>query len=280
MINKIWICGSGGRLGTALNSKLKDINYEVLNTDKNELDICDLEAVCNFGELNRPDIIINTASISPISKCEENQEEAFRTNAIGARNLGIVASKLNAKLVQLSTDDVFDGTKGFPYIEFDMPNPCSIYGKSRLAGEKYIKEFTHHHFIIRSSWIYGNGNSLVDTFVKQIRNGEKINAIENHYGSPTYANDLADFIIDIMQTNEYGTYHAVNRGCVSQYQLAKKISEILEIEADIHPIEAEDLKIVNNYTYNTSLDNGIIRLTGLKNFDTWDVALKRYLKEV
>ena len=154
---KVWIAGSNGQIGRALNDILDPLEIEVLNTDLDDLDITNTEEVLNFGIVNRPDVIINCCGVTDTDLCEKEPEHAYRVNALGARNLSIVARKNGAKIVQLSTDDVFDGQSKKPYTEFDDTNPLTVYGASKRAGENYVKEFTHKHFIIRSNWVYGKG---------------------------------------------------------------------------------------------------------------------------
>ena len=154
---KVWIAGASGQIGRALNDVLDPMQIEALNTDLDELDITDTDEVINFGTVNRPDVIINCTGITDTDECEANPEYAYRVNALGARNLSIVARKCGSKIVQLSTDDVFDGQSKKPYTEFDDTNPLTVYGRSKRAGENYVKEFTHKHFVIRSNWVYGHG---------------------------------------------------------------------------------------------------------------------------
>ena len=154
---KVWIAGASGQIGRALNDVLDPMEIEALNTDLDELDITDTDEVINFGTVNRPYVIINCTGITDTDECEKNPEHAYRVNALGARNLSIVARKCGSKIVQLSTDDVFDGQSKKPYTEFDDTNPLTVYGRSKRAGEYYVKEFTHKHFIIRSNWVYGQG---------------------------------------------------------------------------------------------------------------------------
>ena len=137
---KLWIVGASGQIGSAINE------------------------VLGFGEINRPDVIINCAAVTDTDLCEKEPELAYRVNALGARNLSIVARKTGAKMVQISTDDVFDGIRHTPYTEFDDTNPKTVYGRSKRAGENYVKEFTHKHFILRSNWVYGNGNKRPGTY--------------------------------------------------------------------------------------------------------------------
>ena len=147
-MQKIWVCGSRGQIGQAVNDVVDKLEFEMLDTDIDDLDVTDTDEVLRFGEMNRPDIIINCSGMTDIHACEENPSQAFKVNALGARNLAIVARKMEAKMVQLSTDDVFDGKSTEPYNEFDVTNPGTVYGKSKLAGENYVKEFTYKHFIV------------------------------------------------------------------------------------------------------------------------------------
>ena len=173
---KVWVVGSNGQIGTAINEVIEPLEIEVLNTDQDELDITNTDDVISFGEINRPDIIINCAAITDVYKCERNRDQAFRVNALGPRNLCIVARKIGAKVVQISTDDVFDGKSDTPYNEFDVAKPKTVYGCSKKAGEDYVKEFTHKHFIIRSNWIYGqNGTNFVNEFIAKSKKEDFLN---------------------------------------------------------------------------------------------------------
>ena len=142
---KIWVSGASGQVGTAITDVADPLAFELLNTDVEELDITEIDEVLNFAELNRPDVIINCAGITDVALCEKNPELAYKVNALGARNLSIAARKIGAKLVQISTDDVFDGQSSEPYCEFDDTNPKTVYGRSKRAGENYVKEFTEKH---------------------------------------------------------------------------------------------------------------------------------------
>ena len=143
---KIWVSGASGQVGTAITDVADPLAFELLNTDVEELDITEIDEVLNFAELNRPDVIINCAGITDVALCEKNPELAYKVNALGARNLSIAARKIGAKLVQISTDDVFDGQSSEPYCEFDDTNPKTVYGRSKRAGENYVKEFTEKAF--------------------------------------------------------------------------------------------------------------------------------------
>ena len=242
---KVWIVGSNGQIGHALNEVLDPLEIEVLNTDKDELDITDTEEVLNFGIVNRPDVIINCTGVTDTQLCEEEPELAYRVNALGARNLSIVARKNGAKIVQLSTDDVFDGKSKKPYTEFDDTNPLTVYGSSKRAGENYVKEFTHKHFVIRSNWVYGKvGQNFVNQVLEAAEKGNALSVAADQFGSPTSAKDLARMILYLINTNEYGTYHVTCSGVCNRYEFAQEILRLSgkEIELKAVPTEQSDLQ--------------------------------------
>ena len=166
-MQKIWVCGARGQIGQAVNDVVDKLEFEMLDTDVDDLDVTDTDEVLRFGEMNRPDIIINCSGMTDISSCEENPSQAFKVNALGARNLAIVAAKMQAKMVQLSTDDVFDGKSTEPYTEFDITNPGTVYGKSKLAGENYVKEFTTQTFYRAEHLGVWKGTEFYQWFLKK-----------------------------------------------------------------------------------------------------------------
>ncbi|MDD2971902.1 MAG: dTDP-4-dehydrorhamnose reductase [Lachnospiraceae bacterium] len=274
---KIWINGASGQLGKAINQEIDPMEYEIFNTDESELDITDMETVINFGEVNRPDIIINCTGITETELCEQDPRLAFKVNALGARNLSLVAAKIRAKIVQISTDDVFDGKSDVAYTEYDMTNPMTVYGKSKLAGENYVKEFTNRHFIIRSTWVYGEGQNFVRSFLEKVQNGEELSISSDQYGSPTSASELAKFILFIIHTNEYGTYHATCKGVVSRYEFAQEILNITGEKANMKAVpttQSDFSKVRPPYAV---LDNFVMSILGEYEFPEWKTALREYL---
>lgn len=277
---KVWLNGYSGQIGQEINKLLDPLQYEIFCTDKNDLDITSVDSVMSFGEINRPDIIINCAGMTDADECEANKEEAFRVNAIGARNLSIIAGKISAKLVHISTDDIFNGTKEKPFDEFDEPNPSTIYGKSKLAGERYVKEFTRKHFIIRSSWVYGHKSNFVTKVIEAAKNKQTLHIANDQYGSPTSAQELAQFITYIMNTNEYGTYHMTCLGVCSREEFAKEILKQLNIETQFVDVPTSQADFTSQHPSYTVLDDLILRILNDYQVPTWQDALKDYLKEV
>lgn len=276
---KVWIVGSNGQMGTALNELIDTMEIEVLNTDKDELDITDTDEVLLYGEINRPDVIINCAAITDTKLCEENPELAYRVNAIGARNLSIVARKIGAKVVQLSTDDVFDGMKKVPYTEFDDTNPITVYGRSKRAGENYVKEFTHKHFVIRSNWVYGKGESnFVKKLLKMANEKDSIAIAADQFGSPTSAVELAKVILDLIKTNEYGTYHITCSGTCSRFEFAKEVLKLADKEVELKPVTTKDAELSAVRPTYAVLDNFILRIINMYQMPDWKKALEEYFK--
>lgn len=278
-MQKIWVSGANGQVGKSINHIVDKYEYEMLETDVENLDITDIEDVLLFGELNRPDIIINCSGVTDIDECERNPHQAYSVNALGARNLSIVAKKLEARFVQLSTDDVFDGLSDTPYNEFDATNPKTIYGKSKLAGENYVKEFTNRHFIVRSTWVYGEGDNFVLDFLRKADRREQMSIASDHFGSPTSADELAKFILFLINTNEYGTYHATNRGVCSRYEFAQEILKLTNKTALLNPVPTEESDFSSVRPAYAVLDNFIISLRNMYEFPDWKISLRQYLTE-
>ena len=277
---KVWIVGANGQIGHALNNVLDPLEMEVLNTDLDELDITDTDNVLSFGSVNRPDVIINCAGITDTEECEKNPEHAYRVNALGARNLSIVARKCGAKIVQLSTDDVFDGQSKKPYTEFDDTNPLTVYGKSKRAGENYLKEFTHKHFIIRSNWVYGHqGNNFVNRVLEAAYKGISLSVASDQFGSPTSAKDLARMIIYLIGTNEYGTYHVTCSGVCNRYEFAQEVLRLAEKNTTLKSVPTEQSDLSSVRPPYAVLDNFILRIIEVYDMPDWKESLKAYMDE-
>lgn len=277
-MQKIWICGANGQLGQALNSVIDHLKYEIFNTDVDELDVRNINDVMHFGEINRPDIIVNCCGLTDISLCEKNPSEAFHINAIGARNLSITAQKTHAKIVQISSDDVFDGHSTTPYTEYDVLNPVTVYGKSKAAAENYVREFTSRHFIIRSTWVYGKGNNFVNNVINMINSNQPLHVAGNSTGSPTSALELARFILALVETNEYGTFHATNKGTCSRYEFACEIARLLGKDADIRMVNTEDSDFSSARPEYAVLNNFVLDMLKVYSFPTWQESLCEYMK--
>ena len=276
-MKKIWITGAEGHIGTALLDLLEGVEYQLLPTDIEEVDITKIDEVTQFVHVNRPDVVINCAGMTDVQECENNVDEAYRVNAIGVRNVALAANEVNAKVIQISTDDVFDKESRIPYNEFDNVHPRTIYGKSKEAGEKILTQLLNRFVIIRSSWIYGIGRDFVDEVLRNVGQGKTMEVPNNQYAAPTSAKELAKVIRYFIDNEEYGLYHVVCPGSCSRYEFARTILEYSGKagELDLYPVVIEDSA---RPTYSV-LDNMMLRLTGIEEPKDWKAALKEYLEE-
>lgn len=276
-MKKIWITGAEGHIGTALLDLLEGVEYQLLPTDIEEVDITKIDEVTQFVHVNRPDVVINCAGMTDVQECENNVDEAYRVNVIGVRNVALAANEINAKVIQISTDDVFDKESRVPYNEFDNVHPRTIYGKSKEAGEKILTQLLNRFVIIRSSWIYGIGRDFVDEVLRNVGQGKTMEVPNNQYAAPTSAKELAKVIRYFIDNEEYGLYHVVCPGSCSRYEFARTILEYSGKagELDLYPVVIEDSA---RPTYSV-LDNMMLRLTGIEEPKDWKAALKEYLDE-
>lgn len=299
---KVLLTGGNGQLGIALKKEFNELGnaFKVISTDYDTLDITNLEQVEERLTEEKVDVVINCAAHTAVDKCEEDVENAYKINAIGPRNLAVVCEKLGAKLVQVSTDYVFSGafnnvvagdrvnedvlserieraTLSCPWREDDVVAPQSIYGTSKFMGEELVRSLCHKYYIVRTAWLYGEGNNFVRTMLKLAETNKELNIVGDQFGNPTYAKDLAIAIVNLIQTEYYGTYHGTCEGTCSWYDFAKKIFEIKGIEIKLNKVTSEQFVRPAKRPFYSSLDNFMLKLNGLNTFRTWEEALKEYL---
>ena len=242
---KILVTGKDGQLGYALQELSENqFEFKWKFTDRSELDITNSINTQTVLKEFQPDWIINAAAYTDVDGAESNEEIAYKVNADGPYILAKSAKEIGAKLVHISTDYVFDGTKKEPYSEYDKPNPLQVYGKSKLKGELLIQDTYISGFIIRTSWVYGNhGKNFVNTILKLAKTKNEIQVIDDQFGSPTYVKDLANVVIDLVskrQFNEMELYHFSNYGVISWFDFAKCIKELMNLDLKIQRINSYD----------------------------------------
>jgi dTDP-4-dehydrorhamnose reductase len=234
---RILVTGGEGQLARAIARRAE--GHVVIAPARRDLDIVAAPidvAVAGY----EPDVVVNTAALTDVDRCERDPDAAFRTNALGARNAAVAAARAGARFVQISTDYVFDGLLGRPYWEFDAPTPVSVYGASKLAGEEAVRAVCREAFVVRSAWLYGVGG---DNFVTRIQalaaSGEPLRIVDSEVGSPTYCDDLADALFELMGTTAYGVHHLTNAGACSRYEFACAILEMTgHSDVDVRPVES------------------------------------------
>ena len=262
-MTKVLITGCNGQLGRSLNYLLKDTDIEVINTDVDNLDICDWEQVRKVVTENKPDTIINCAAHTAVDKCETDKENAERINALGPKNLAKAAALIDAQIVQVSTDYVFAGDADKPYIESDEPAPQSVYGSTKLAG---------------TAWLYGEGNNFVRTMLRLAKDHDEITVVNDQFGSPTSSLELARMILHIIPTGEYGIYHGTCEGITSWYEFACEIMRQSGSSTKIVPVTTDEYpaSVAKRPAYSV-LDNKKLNSMGDYRMKQWKDALTEYM---
>ncbi|MCZ0756857.1 MULTISPECIES: dTDP-4-dehydrorhamnose reductase [Anoxybacillaceae] len=276
---KIVVTGANGQLGQELVGQLQQTNVELYSFTKSDLDITNDSIVNETITKIKPDILINAAAYTKVDQAEIEEETAYLVNAFGQRNLAIAAEKVGAKICYISTDYVFDGTSMTPYREYDRTNPLGVYGKSKYAGEELTKSLCSRYFIVRTAWVYGEfGQNFVKTMLRLAKEKEEIGVVNDQIGSPTYTVDLARFIIELVQTEKFGIYHATNSGSCSWYEFAKAIFEESNIHVKVNPITTEQFPRPAARPKYSVLDNFAMKVNGFPMLRHWREALKEFLK--
>lgn len=278
-MKKIIITGCNGQLGKAVRKELAQKSEVVcINTDVEELDITKIEDVMKLVIEIQPYAIINCAAHTGVDACETEVDQAYLINAIGPRNLSIAATEVGAKIVHISTDYVFEGNATRPYTEFDETRPQGKYGATKLAGENFVKQFAKEFFIIRTAWLYGEGNNFVKTMLRLSETNDKLRIVGDQFGTPTSTHELAKAIVCLLPTDNYGTFHGTCEGECSWSDFAKEIFRLNEKEVSVEAITTEEYPTPAMRPAYSVLENTMFRLTTDFEFLNWKDALKVYIK--
>ncbi len=270
-MKKIIVTGADGQLGRAINLQYAGSEaYELINTDVGDLDITKIDRVMEFARQVRPYAIINCAAYTA-------EDLAFRINAIGARNLSIAASETGAKLMHVSTDYVFDGKGTRPYRETDPTGPQGAYGRTKLAGEAFVKEFSSRHFIIRTAWLYGDGKNFVKTMLRLSETNDKVRVVMDQVGSPTSAGELAKAIACLLPTENYGLFHGTCEGDCSWAQFTEEIFRLAGKSTVVEAITSEEYGAAATRPAYSILENYMLKMTTDFQFADWHDAIAEYI---
>lgn len=281
VMKKIIVTGCNGQLGRAINQLYgKNEQYELVNTDVGELDITNIDEVMKFAREIKPYAIINCAAHTAVDACESEADKAYKINAIGPRNLSIAATETDAKLMHISTDYVFDGKGTRPYTEFDAVGPQGMYGKTKLAGENFVKEFADRYFIIRTAWLYGDGKNFVKTMLRLSETNDKVRVVKDQVGSPTSTEELAKAIAYLLPTENYGLFHGTCEGDCSWADFTKEIFRLADKKTIVEPITTEEFGAAAPRPAYSILENYMFKLTSDFMFADWHEAIARYMKEL
>lgn len=279
-MKKIIVTGCNGQLGRAINRIYEgNLEYELVNTDVEELDITSVEKVLAFVDEIRPYAIVNCAAYTAVDKCETEGDLAYQINAIGPRNLAIAASRFGAKLMHVSTDYVFAGNGTSPYTEFDLTDPQSMYGRTKLAGENFVKEFSKEYFIVRTAWLYGEGKNFVKTMLMLSESHDTIRVVNDQFGSPTSATELAKAMAYLLPTDNYGTFHGTCEGMCSWADFTKEIFALTKKTTKVDAITTEEYNAPAKRPAYSVLENKMFKLTTDFTFADWQDAIRDYIRD-
>ena len=283
---KILITGAKGQLGSDLLIELNKMGYNnVYGIDKDILDLTNELKVMEFITEFSPDVIIHCAAWTNVDKAEENKDLVYDINVNGTKYIASAALRLDAKLILISTEYVFDGSGDIPFKTTDKKNPLSIYGKSKSEAEDIVINNMDKYFIVRISGAFGKyGNNFVKKMISLSKDHKELNVVSDQIVGVTYTKDLSKLLIDMVESDKYGIYHATNEGYVSWADFAKKIFEYKNIDVKVNPISTKDyLKLVPNQAkrpLNSRLDKESLDKAGFSRLPSWCDALYRYLKEI
>lgn len=287
---KILITGARGMLGRDLSRLATERGHEVWATDVAQLvrDPADRMDVTDFADVGRaldrfaPEIVVHLAAMTHVDDCERRPEDAWRANAVGTRNVAQHCRRGRVPMLYVSTGSVFDGTKPTPYHEFDVPNPRSIYSRSKFEGECAVRELVPEHYIVRAGWMFGGGaedKKFVAKMIDLAREREVLRAVDDKFGSPCYTVDFGRRCLDLIELGRFGTYHAANAGWCNRYEMARAIVEFAQIEnCRVEPCSSAEFPLPAHRPRLEAMDGLHARLVGLPEQPGWRDALQRYIE--
>ena len=277
----ILITGAKGQLGYDFQRLFDEIGEKYIATDRDDLDITDIEKVREFVKEKNITLIINCAAYNNVDKAEDEPELCKKLNTYAPRDLAIVAKEIGADYITYSTDFVFDGKKKAPYTEENIPNPLSVYGKSKYEGEKEVFKVKPDSFVVRTSWLFGIANN---NFNKQVINWSKskdeLSIVDDQISSPTYSKDLAYYSWELIKTKKYGLYHLSNGGEASKYNQGKYVLDKIDWQGKLNRAKTKDFNLKAKRAEYTKLDSSKLEKTIDKKIPSWENGIDRFLEEM
>lgn len=275
---KVFVTGVKGQLGYDVVKELESRGLEAVGVDIEEMDITDACSVDKVIKAAAPDAVIHCAAYTAVDAAEDNEELCRKVNADGPRNIASVCKELDIKMIQISTDYVFNGLGETPWEPDDEADPQSVYGQTKYEGELAVKELLDKYFIVRIAWVFGvNGKNFVKTMLNLAKTRDTLTVVNDQFGSPTYTEDVAKLLVDMVQTDKYGTYHATNEGICSWYEFACAIFKEAGIEMKVLPVSSAEYAAKAKRPENSRMSKEKLTENGFEKLPTWQDALKRYI---
>lgn len=278
---KLLVTGAHGQLGSSLVDYSHQLGISCVGVGREDFDVTNQKATIDFISGCRPDAVIHCASYNAVDRAEDEPELCFRVNAEGTANVVAACSAVQAKMMYISTDYVFDGKKPDVYEVDDPVNPLSVYGKSKAAGEMEVQKRLRNFFIVRTSWLFGtNGNNFVKTILKLSQTQNQIPVVNDQIGSPAYSADLAPLLLQMIQSEHFGIYHATNEGFCSWAEFAEEIMRIAGSACKIDRILSSEYPSRASRPKNSRLSKRSLTENGFTTLPNWRDALARFLNEI
>lgn len=280
----ILIIGSNGQLGHEMQKQLTDKGRDFIAYDYPDIDITNPASIDELFKKTSPSTIINCAAYTNVDKAEGDWDNAYKVNALGPKYLAETCNKNDAELIHISTDYVFSGVpiieNGMPrpYVESDQCVPNTVYGRTKLEGERFVQSICSKYYILRTAWLYGNGNNFVRTMLNLAESNDEVRVVNDQIGSPTATVDLAAAVCTLIETGEYGLYHATCEGQCSWYDFAKSIFKIRGLKTKVIPVKSEEFPRPAKRPKWSVLENSALKAAGKNVFRPWEKAIDGYLK--
>ena len=274
----ILVTGINGQLGYDVIKELKNRNVDCLGAGRKDFDITDEKQTKSFIKNLSPEAVIHCAAYTAVDKAEDEPELCQKVNALGTKFIAEACKDINAKMIYISTDYVFPGLGQQAYETDDKTGPLGVYGKTKLEGENYVKSILEKYFIVRISWVFGkNGNNFIKTMLRIGKEREEVNVVSDQIGSPTYTEDLAKLLCDMVVTDKYGIYHATNEGFCSWADLAEEAFKIAGYYTSVNRIKTEEYPAKAQRPLNSRLSKKSLDNAGFKRLPNWKDAVMRFI---
>ncbi|MPL68869.1 dTDP-4-dehydrorhamnose reductase [bioreactor metagenome] len=273
---RILVTGANGQLGREVTKQ--GANHELILTDVDTLDITNSKAVRDVFQSERPEAVIHCAAYTNVDGAETDEDSAFRINVIGAQNVAAGCLEVGARMVYVSTDYVFDGTGTRAYREFDTVNPQTVYGRTKWQGEEIVRQILGRHYIVRTAWLYGDGNNFVRTMLRLAKQSNSVRVVHDQIGTPTSTVDLSWAIFRLLASDVYGTYHATCQGQCSWYEFACEIFLRVGLATQVVPVSTVEFVRPAKRPAYSNLDNYMLRMSVGDPMRNWQEALAEYLE--
>ena len=279
---KVLVTGVKGQLGYDVVRELQKRGHEAVGVDIDEMDITDAAAVERVITQTKPEAVIHCSAYTAVDRAEDDIEICRRVNVDGTENIAKICKKIDCKMLYLSTDYIFSGDGERPWEPDDEASPLNAYGQSKYDGELALKKYVDKYFIVRISWVFGiNGNNFIKTMLRLGRENGAVKVVDDQIGSPTYTYDLARLLVDMIESDRYGAYHATNEGICSWYEFAKEIFRAAGMnDVSVTPVKSGEFPVKAKRPKNSRMSKEKLVANGFSLLPAWQDAVARYIKEL